>query len=186
VVINEVAELAFWFVRTFLNRSFDHRADGRELKEAKQLLNPMQKRGFPKVQPYTIEEVKEALFALRDGTTVVTHYKPFEEWHYQGRSIDTLGILFWKTPDKRIFIDALLEPPEPPQSYEFAEYAEWVKKYGKRALERSTWNGVFLWSTMEEPYNCERMSFAELVDIVGEDLAMQALQKWKEACDRRK
>ena len=182
---NEWALLAIWFVQTFLHREFDHRADGREIKEAERLLRPKQKKGFPKVKAYTEGEIKEALFALRDGTTTVTDFKPFEEWHYQNRPLDSLGVLFWRTKDGRIFIDALLEPPEPPQVYEFAEYGEWVKKYGKRALERSRWDGIFLWSATEDPYDCERMSFAELVQIVGEDLAAQALKKWKETCGRK-
>ena len=179
---NDTALLAIWFVSTFLHREFDHRVDGKELQNAKRLINPTQKRGFPKVKPYTTEEVKEALIALRDGTTAVTDYKPFEEWHYRGHTIDSLAVLFWKHgPNKIPFIDALLEVPDPPPVYEKQEFAEWVEKHGKRGLEQNKWDGVFLWMATEDPYTSERMDTAKLTEIVGEEKVWDSLEKWKEA-----
>lgn len=178
-------ELAIWFVNTFLKRQFDYRMDGHHLKRAKLLVNPDKDpvTGDP-VKIYTVEEVKEALIALRDGTTTVTDYLPFEDWSrregWRGPGqIKSLGILFTQSEGARALIDALLEVPDPPQPYETQEYAEWVKKHGERAIKQEKWDGIFEWLPSEEPASCPRMNYEGLVEIVGDELAGASLERWQ-------
>jgi hypothetical protein len=179
-------ELAIWFVNTFLKRQFDYRMDGHHLKRAKLLVNPDSDPVTGEaVKTYTVEEVKEALLALRDGTTTVTDYLPFSDWsrreNWRGPGqIRSLGILFTQTDGARPLIDALLEVPDPPLPYETQEYAEWVKKHGERAIKQGKWDGIFEWLVSEEPATCSRMDYEGLVKIVGDELAGESLEKWRQ------
>lgn len=179
-------ELAIWFVNTFLKRQFDYRVDGYHLKTAKSLVNPdTDPVTGEDVKVYTLGEVKEALIALRDGTTIVTDYLPFTDWSrgkgWRGPGqIKSLGILFTQTDGAKALIDALLEVPDPPQSYETQEYAEWVKKHGERAVKQGKWDGVFEWLPSEQPASCPRMNYEELVKIVGDELAGVSLERWQD------
>jgi len=185
-------ELAIWFVNTFLNRQFDYRVDGYHLKTAKSLVNPATDPITGEdVKVYTIGEVKEALIALRDGTTIVTDYLPFADWSrskgWRGPGqIKSLGILFTQTDVAKSLIDALLEVPDPPQSYETQEYAEWVRKHGERAIGQEKWGGIFEWLPSEQPASCSRMNYEDLVEIVGDELAGASLEKWQELRNKAK
>jgi len=179
-------ELAIWFVNTFRKRAFDWRGDGFHRKKAKLLVNPGKDPVTgDEVKTYTVDEVKEALLALRDGTTAVTDYLPFADWTlrkgWRGpNEIRSLGILFTQNDGTEAFlIDALLEVPDPPPPYETHEYAEWVHKHGKRGLGQGKWDGVFEWLPSEEPAKCPRMTFEQLTDIVGDELAAASLEKWQ-------
>lgn len=179
-------ELAIWFVRTFLERDFDYRTDKKHLKLAKDLVNPGRDRVTgQKVEPYTVDDIKEALLSLRDGRTAVTDYLPFSEWmDRRGRPgrINSLGILFWQH-EGETFIQALLRVPDPPAVYEFQEFAEWVKQHGVRGLKQGKWDGLFQWRSAENPETCVRLSYEELAEIVGDALAEESMALWLEARD---
>jgi hypothetical protein len=58
----ETQKLAYWFVSTILEQTFDYRFHGRHLKDAKRLINPDEQ-----VVPLDPEKVKGCLLALRAG-----------------------------------------------------------------------------------------------------------------------
>lgn len=158
-----------------------------QLAKARDLVNP-KKDPITGDTPlaYSIEEVKEVIITLRDGTTPVTDYLPFGAWaEREGwkrpHILRSLGLLFTQAPGGKTFIEAVLTPPDPPLKFHVAEFAEWVKEHGKRALDRDLWNGLFLWLPAEGPLDCERLSYRELVGIVGEELATQSLVIWEES-----
>lgn len=178
-------ELAVWFVREFLGTSFDYRSNvhKRQLARARDLVNPKEdKVTGEKPRAYTVEEVKKALIALRDGTTTATDFTPFARWPgWTGAGeIRSLGVLF--APRGNVtFIEALLEVPDPPPPYRTQEHAEWVSAHGAEGLRQGKWDGVFLWLLSEDPVTCRRMTYAELTDIVGKELADRSLDKWQRA-----
>lgn len=183
-------KLAIWFITEILETSWDYRSGPHraQLAKARDLVNPKRDPVTGKAPPaYTIEEVKEAIIALRDGTASVTEFLPFEIWAAREgwkrpHMIRSLGILFTQVPGTGdTFIEAILKPPDPPLKFHSAEFAEWVKQHGKRALERGLWSGLFPWLPSDEPITCDRLTYDELREIVGEDLAAESLAIWEEA-----
>jgi hypothetical protein len=159
--MSEAVELARWFVEHVLGERFDFALHRRFLGEAKSVLDA----GFSSL------DVREALrLALDEGV------KPRSLWAFR---------LVSKTHG-RPYIDLALEVPEPPGVDQQVAYDAWFRTYGPRAARLRPdlavyrgWDGRF--STPE----AGPLTFRELVSLVGADLALEALARYRAWLARR-
>jgi len=166
---NLSASLARWYIIEFEHRPFDFRMDRQYLKRAKELINPTADPDTGEKPPaFEVEDVKNCLLALRDGTHPGLN----------GKRIDRVGFhtLSWgNLPYLLQWVDI----PEMPPVYEHVAYDEWIRMYGSKAIKQGNWDGTYLgWSTTKRPE--DGIGIEELCKIVGSDKMMEALEKWLE------
>jgi hypothetical protein len=108
-------------VSEFQNRSFDYRADGRYLRDAKRLLNPDPDPETGEIpQKFSMKDVKECFIALRDGTHP----------GLKGKKLASINFytLFWGDPP---YLMQWVEIPTMPPVYDTLAHKKWIQKYGK-------------------------------------------------------
>lgn len=147
---NQTKELAQWFVKEICNRPWTP-ADwgGAHMAHAKKLL-----------KLYTMEDIRGCAVALHEGDM------EFEGWQ-DGWDLNYLTTLLKGEPP---FIEQYLTPPDPPAVYMITAYDEWVRTYGRRAMERDIWGGVY--QPINEPH---RLDDHEIALLLGEEAAQASL-----------
>lgn len=118
--------LAYWFVTEFLGEKFSWQLHKKHLATAKRFVNP------DKPDPMTgeaqryfaVEEIKGCLNAMKSG-----HFgKPM-------LNIRTISAVSWKNMG-RTYLEAWLEIPPIPPTYQKMDLQNWIKQYGDRAVEQ--------------------------------------------------
>jgi hypothetical protein len=119
-----------FFVREILGRSLtpaDYRS--RHMTAAKTLLKTMK---------YDYNDVVGALYSLRDKEA--SHFG-YESPAQLPDRLEGMEILYrWGEPP---LIERWLTPPPPPPVYS-CDYDKWVQSWGKRAIARKVWDGLYL------------------------------------------
>jgi len=153
-----VQELTVFFVKDIMRRSMTP-ADwrGRHAKAAKRLLTEMK---------YDRRDVMGALYSLRDRE--YSHFG-FESESQLPNNIQGMEILYlWGEPP---LIERWLTPPEAPPVYS-CDYDKWVQKWGKRAIQRKLWDGIYL---RQNPQLVEEW----LKPVVGDEKYRMSVAIWQ-------
>lgn len=151
--MNEVRDLAQWFVREVLGRRWtqaDYR--GVHMKHASQVL----KLG------YALGDVKACIMAMIDFP---------EGFEAMPEGLE-LKYILTVTKGEPPYIEQFLAIPDPPPVYEIDAYDDWVKKYGSRAVGDGVWDGVYL--PINQPY---RLTEDDIAAILGESYAQVSLEE---------
>ena len=125
--LSDAHKLSFFFIKEVLGRDItpaDYR--GRHVKAASTILK----------MGYGYESVAQALLALRDGDPTAFRFESSRELP----RIITIEMLWcWGEPP---LIERFMAPPERPPVYS-CDYDTWVQRWGKVAIERGEWDGIY-------------------------------------------
>jgi hypothetical protein len=123
------------------------------------------------------------MLGLHVGTTEFTDYKPWGEWAKTRGGYVGVPVSFWHltklSPVGRNDINLLqaaFEITEPPSVQDAANYADWVRFYGARAIKAGKWDGVFRYQPFVAVER-QAMPLGELGTIIGTELAQRALDE---------
>ena len=141
--------------------------------------------GFP--------EVMGLMLGLHSGDAThigakYTEYTPWKDWAPKRKLQVPLPLwVLWKmnVPGKSdlLLIQDVCQVPEKPPMNDFGGWQLWVIRYGIRALENSTWNGILPYPTWCEPELTE-LPPSKLRDIIPLAYADLSVNFWKETRDR--
>jgi hypothetical protein len=128
VSVNPVRDLCTFFIREILDRKMspaDYR--GRHMRTASRLLKEMK---------YDMDAVVAALVALKE--------RDFAQFQYDSdklpKTIEGMEVLylFGEPP----LIERFISPPPIPPVYS-QDYSAWVQRWGRTAIEREEWDGIY-------------------------------------------
>lgn len=154
---NKVRDLAVYFITVVMGRKMtpaDYR--GRHMKTASRLLKEMK---------YDYDAVIAALAALkrRDYKAFGYDIDDLPKGSIQGMEI----LYLWGEPP---LIERFVSPPPMPPIYS-CDFDEWVRQWGKLAIERGDWDGLYIRRDPNEvPW---------LMDIIGERKHKESVRKWQ-------
>lgn len=146
---NSTQHLAQWFVSNVLKRDIDFRFDRQHLKAAKELVNPGKG-----VEPLDLDVVKWCIEELLKG-----------EFGFTG-AVQSLYVVTWGNPP---YYKQMLERVKYiPPPYEIRAYDDWVVKYGRKAIDLESWDGVYLGYShpLERPF---RLTPAQLLFAINDN-----------------
>lgn len=152
---NQTLDLARHFVIEFLGRRWtpaDYK--GMHMKSASRLLK----------MGYDYDAIISALMALKERDYAQFGYSRDE----LPSNIRTIGILWaWGEPP---LIERFLQPDPMPEIYS-EDFDKWVRRWGKIAIERGDWNGVYL---KQDP-----RSVPWLEDVIGRHRYRKSIELWQ-------
>lgn len=150
--MSDTKKLAQWFVIVILKRPWT-KADwgGTHMAHAKKLLG----------MGYKLDEIQSCALAM------VKNPGRLEGWNQEWKLQYLTTLLRGEPP----YIEQWLRPPDPPPVYEIHRYDDWVMVYGKKAIEKGLWDGIYL--PINEPH---RLNDNAIEIILGGDAVQVALR----------
>lgn len=150
-------EVAHYFVTEFIGRRWT-RADyrSRHMRAAKILLKEMK---------YSQDAIISALMALKDGDYTQFGYNSPGELP---KKIEGMEVLWsWGEPP---LMERFLAPPPQPVIYSH-DYDDWVRRWGRIAVERGDWDGIYV---RQDPTQVEWLE-----DVLGRKLYRESIKQWQ-------
>ena len=110
---------------------------------------------------YKLDEIQSCALAM------VKNPGRLEGWNQEWK-LQYLSTLLRGEPP---YIEQWLRPPDPPPVYEIHRYDDWVMVYGKKAIEKGLWDGIYL--PINEPH---RLNDNAIGIVLGGDAVQVALR----------
>jgi hypothetical protein len=175
---NASRDLATDYCNAILDRGIDFDADLWLIKQATAVLKACKEIGA------TRSDVMLLLIELVNGQSDMTGFVPWEQWAKPRglSSKPSLNNLLYVHPQGRqdaCLLQAALELPDPPPMFDLHGWSEWVARYGKRALAKGIWDGIFPYPPWRSPSECE-MTPTRLTELVGEELTSLSVSRMVE------
>ena len=176
-VPSELDRLLNWYCPTILNVEYSYTLHGYHQSWGKKALAATKELGAG------ITELILLVMDLHIGNEH-TDYLPWNDWAKQGKlksPVDFWTILYYRAKKNTALslLQDALEIKPMPTPYDTQGVAEWVRLYGKRALERKLWNGIVEYPPFHDP-RTNPLPTEELAQIVGVDLAALAIKRLEE------
>jgi hypothetical protein len=161
--------LAFRFVTEILGQQWDYRKAMQHLSAARDIVNPKTDSVTgKKPETYSIDDAIACCKTLQAGTIKA------QNGDYV--LVKSLRCLFWGTPS---YIEQYVIPPSRPAIHESVAYDNWVRKHGKRAVQRGLWDGIYRrWDNIRCKPGEHGLSVSELVMCVNIESAQSSVYQY--------